>query len=206
MKGAKKPRRAVIPPDQLSEEGNFLFKVVNEEPDLPCALIVTAFLERALTSLLGKFFVEGNTSKTMLAENGLLGEFAKCTDVAYCLGLISSGMLGNLKLIGRIRNLFAHSHQLLTFEHSEVKPMCLALTYPPMVGGVSLDTKNPGQPPTLEGFFAQFGDNPRIKFVLISIFLFQRLISDTISVEPRQKKEDGWQSPSTDSQAPPKPG
>src|SRR5262245_53742703 len=119
--------RRLHAPEKLSEESASLYKAMNDESPLPCALIGGAFLEKAITSLLSKFFVNCETAKTILGDHGFLGEFSRCAHLAYCLGLISKGALTNLKTIGKIRNLFAHSHKPLDFEDAEIKNLCANL-------------------------------------------------------------------------------
>jgi hypothetical protein len=185
----KEIKRKILPPEQLTGEAAILYEAVNSEPPLGCVLIATAFLEKSITAVVGKFLVNCQTAKGALSENGFLGEFSRCTDLAYCLGLISKGALENLKLIGKIRNIFAHSHRPLDFETKEVKEMCMKLTFPNVVQAVSI---GPEKPTPLE----IIGAAPRPRFTMVSVLLFQKLMSIADTVQQRQRSADSWVSPS----------
>jgi DNA-binding MltR family transcriptional regulator len=174
--------RKIISPEQLSADSKVLYEAINKEPPLGCVLIAAAFLEKALTSLLGKLFVECETAKNVLSENGFLGEFSRCADTAYCLGLISKGMLENLKRIGKIRNLFAHSHQFLDFDTEEVKELCESLTFVTFNQSVG----------EVDDWFEQALKNPRNQFTVISGLMFSTLNIAALSTDHRQRHSDSW--------------
>jgi DNA-binding MltR family transcriptional regulator len=172
-------------PVKLTEDSQAFYQAINDEAPLPCALISVAFLEKAVTAILAGFFVQCDTAKTVLGENGFLGEFSRCADVAYCLGLVSNGALKNLKRVGKIRNLFAHSHQLIDFNDHEVREHCAQLTFPKISQAIAVG----GEKPT---FLDDFGKNPRSRFTLVSVLLFQTLMLQAHSVEQRNRHRDQW--------------
>jgi DNA-binding MltR family transcriptional regulator len=121
--------RKAIPSNELLAAANKdLGEALNGASPLACALVGAAFIEKALIGLLSKFFVKCSTADSILKEGGALGDFFKCTQAAYCLGLISKGLLNNLVLVGEIRNLFAHSHEFIDFDNTDIKSRCNRLT------------------------------------------------------------------------------
>jgi len=79
--------------EDLSQESQALYDVLNDESDLACVLIATSYLDQTLASLLERYFVEGNTSQRLLdPRGGVLGTFASRADLSYCLGLIPKGL------------------------------------------------------------------------------------------------------------------
>mgnify|MGYP001166140137 CR=1 FL=1 len=117
--------------EALQEKMNAEFlAAITDQSDLACALIVTTFIEHALITILSRFFIKGDTSKNMFKEGGNLGDFGKCTNMAYCLGFISDPIRANLATIGDIRNRFAHNPGHIDFQDSEISKLCLALTMP----------------------------------------------------------------------------
>jgi DNA-binding MltR family transcriptional regulator len=181
--------RTILPPQQLSQEAADLYKAINEGSPLACVLIAAASLDKALISLLGKYFVNGDTSKRILSENGFLGESSRCTDIAYCLGLISKGFLENLKSIAQIRNKFAHSHLFLDFDDKEIMDKCNKLRFPKIAQAVSVGHEGPD-------FLTQFGKDPRFRFVMISVIMFEKLIGIGITTEQRTRPTDSWETDS----------
>jgi|SRR5579883_98351 len=120
--------RKTLPPEQLSADTGHLTQALNEGTDLACALIGAAAIEQALGSLLEKYLLAGGTTERLLDPNGILGTFSARTDMAYCLGLISKKILHNAKLIGQIRNEFAHSHLSVNFTTKSIADLCKKLT------------------------------------------------------------------------------
>jgi hypothetical protein len=59
--------------------------------------------------------------------------------MAYCLGLIPTGLYQNLVSLGTIRNLFAHSHEFIDFNTPAIVEECNKLTLPQaeqVIGGI----------------------------------------------------------------------
>src|SRR5262249_18287821 len=136
----------------------------------------------ALTLRLSRFFVECDTAKGILGENGFLGEFGRCADMAYCLGLISKGAFQNLKTIGKIRNLFAHSHRFLNFDDNLVKPNCMSLKLPKGKYG-----------PQLAEWDEKADKDPRSRFMVVASQMFLNLMMYSVAPDDRRKrKTDYW--------------
>lgn len=179
--------RRVHSPEQLSDESKALYEALNGASPLACALIAGAFVEKALTSLLSKSFVKCETASGILGNNGFLGEFSRCADMAYCLGLISKGMLANVKTIGMIRNRFAHSHQLIDFDDQEVRDHCRKLVMPVFVASAKS-----GDGP---GFLAIAEQSTRARFMIVTSLTFNAIVAHAIGAKHRERYKDAWPNP-----------
>jgi hypothetical protein len=71
--------------EHLANESKDLYKIINEESELACALIVGSSLEKATTALVGKHLVDAETARELLSDTGPLGTFRSCANIAYCL-------------------------------------------------------------------------------------------------------------------------
>lgn len=191
-KKARMAKKRSIPKiEQLQAEAEHLFQAVNAEPPLACALIVGASVEKAVLGLVGKYFVDGETAKEMLSENGILGTFASCAKMAYCLGLVSKGMFENINRIGFVRNIFAHSNIYVDFNERSIVELCSNLTFPKrgqllVVGG---GTPTP---------WSELTPTPRDRFSLIGTMTFNRLLLTMLSTGHKEKLVDSWDSPDRD--------
>jgi hypothetical protein len=108
-----------------------LFDALNHNSDLVCAIVATSYVNDAIGVLLHGFFVEGTTADGLLIpDRGSLGSIRAKSEVAYCVGLISSPFLTNLITVGEIRNKFAHSFEEITFRESEISELCDKLLCP----------------------------------------------------------------------------
>jgi DNA-binding MltR family transcriptional regulator len=124
--------RTPLQPKQAAKDLGYFFKVLTpeESPALYLVLVGAAALEQAIMSLLQAFFIEGETSKGVFKEGGLLGEFSGCFQLAYCLGLIDKWTYQNAMAVARIRNTFAHSHKELDFKDDKIVALCNELKEP----------------------------------------------------------------------------
>jgi DNA-binding MltR family transcriptional regulator len=104
-----------------------LFKY-EEENHRVIAIIGGAFLDMTLEHILYNFLVDDNNEiKEILKVNGgALGTYSSRTRMCYCLGLIGKNIHDDLKLVGRIRNKFAHN-LYASFEDKEIIDWCKKL-------------------------------------------------------------------------------
>ena len=102
-----------------------LTKAINGEDPLPCALLCAAYIDKCLQEILELVFVKGGTAKSLLKpDRGLLGGLRNRAQIAYLMGRIEDTVLTNIERICEIRNLFAHSHEPLTFDSESVVKLC----------------------------------------------------------------------------------
>ena len=81
-----------------------------EEPnDLAIVIVGGSFLDTLLENILVEFFPEDDKEVEGLFEyNYPLGTYSAKIKITYSLGLIEKAVKNDLKLIGKIRNRFAH--------------------------------------------------------------------------------------------------
>jgi len=174
--------------EDLSQESEALFKVMNEEPDMACVLIGTSYLEQTLASLLERFFIDSDTARKLLdSRGGALGSFQSRADTSYCLGLIPKSLYQNLCVVGEIRNKFAHSYLSLSLDDSEIVGMIESLTSPVFKEVVTAEGRTYNQ-----DFFSSQVTDPREKFRLIVVLMVNRLLLTGLSARHMQRQLEGW--------------
>jgi DNA-binding MltR family transcriptional regulator len=166
FRGADAMARRAIPIEELrAKEHTHFIKAVNEGGPFVCALVATAFLENMLMTLLTNFFVDrpSSTADGMFKPGGVLGDLTKTAGLAYCLGFINKPMLNNIEKIANIRNTFAHSHEIIDFDHPKLEEPLSALTFPVLTQQI---------PPGEENPFEAIAPVGRRKFSLIALQLY----------------------------------
>jgi DNA-binding MltR family transcriptional regulator len=170
-------KRTVLPVENLSQDTQRLFDVLNNSSDLGVVLVGTSYLDASLGSLLHRFFIAGSTSEKLLdVGGGAIGTYSARCDLSYVLGLIDKPLYQDLSTIGRIRNEFAHHHLEHDFEVPTMVTLCSELKYVE-----SLRDSTTGKPFGLEGLVS----NTRGRFVLSLVMISQRLLLNGLSVKRR---------------------
>ena len=164
-------KRKVLPIEQLSNESQKLYDILNNEKDFTVVLVATSFLDACLGSILNNKLIDSCVSKELLGTRGILGNFSSRTDLCYALGLIHKLLYKDLRKIAEIRNEFAHYHLELTFESEEIEKKCNELLY---VASYKLDS-------TKESAFAHILHDSRSKFILTTVMITQRLLMKGLS-------------------------
>jgi DNA-binding MltR family transcriptional regulator len=101
------------------EEFSKLF-TYNTGDDRAIVIIGSAFLETILEHILIEFFPEGEKEvDILLSYDKPLGTYSNKVRMIYCLGLIEKKIMKDLKLIGKIRNRFAHDLSV-SFEDKDI--------------------------------------------------------------------------------------
>ncbi len=114
--------------DTLFKDREELVNVLNSESDIGCILVSVSFLDQCLGILLKDIFIKSSaTVDNILKPDGLLGEFSSKAKLCYCLSLIDKKKYSDLVKIAEIRNHFAHSHILLSFNNLEIQNKCKEL-------------------------------------------------------------------------------
>ncbi len=107
----------------LKEFAAFLPEL-NKETDRGMALIATSFIDELLRRILLAFFLEGETSKSLVdGFNAPLGTFSTRIAAAAALALISEPECREANYLRKIRNLFAHNVHV-SFSDKQVIDMC----------------------------------------------------------------------------------
>ena len=168
-------RRSLVPVEGLSKDGQSVYDVLNDEPDLSAVLVGTSYVDACLGALLEGFFLKGSVASELLdAKGGALGSFKSRSDACYCLGLIDKRMYQDLLVFAEIRNQFTHHHLALNFAIPEVTEQCEKLAY---VAGL----KDGGSGEQLLN--SKLLSTPRNKFVLSVVLISQRLLIKGLEVK-----------------------
>ena len=100
-----------------------------EASDRAVAIVGPAFLDTLLSHTLVKFMVEDrNEVNKLLQPDGPLGTYGSRVTACYCLGLIGKIVTTDLRLVGKIRNRFAHDIRA-DFADPKISQWCRALRW-----------------------------------------------------------------------------
>lgn len=103
---------------------------LDNETDRGSALMAAAFLDGLLKDLLECFLVDDQKSfKELFSGNGGLSTFSSRIELSYLLALIPVNVKRDLHLIRKIRNEFAHSMDIIDFNHPPIAARCRELNY-----------------------------------------------------------------------------
>jgi hypothetical protein len=177
--------------EQLSDESKHLYEVLNNESDLACVLIASSYLDYALASLLKRHLIKSGLVKKLLdPPRGAISTFAARSDLAYCLGLIPSGLRQNLETVGDIRNHFAHNYLALSLDSDDIAQLVDALVPPTIHQTLTVvgdrSTVNGPQPMPLLG-------SRRDRFNTIVVHMVSRLLLTGLATQHREKAFKGWE-------------
>jgi len=103
--------------------------IYNVGDDRAIVIIGGSYLDIVLEHVLLAFFPEDDNEVTRLIQyNQPLGTFGNKVRMAYCLGLIEKVVKEDLKLVGKIRNQFAHD-LYASFDDKVIKSWCNELKW-----------------------------------------------------------------------------
>ena len=170
----KRPRLPKL--ENLSEDTQRFFDVLNKESDLAVALISASYLDVSLAGMLKRRMRKSSVADSLLnPSSGALGSMASRADAAYCLELIDKRLYKDLRLVAEIRNLFAHHHFIRSFEDPDVADLVHGLEYLEM-----MRTSSTGEPLTV----LEHASHPRSRFVLDVVLMSQRVLVSGLSLVP----------------------
>lgn len=113
---------------RVLEEFSKLF-TYNVGDDRAIVIIGSAYLETILEHILIEFFPENDKEVEFLfGYDKPLGTYSNKVRMIYCLGLIEKKVMQDLKLIGKIRNRFAHN-LTVSFEDKDIIDWCKQLKW-----------------------------------------------------------------------------
>lgn len=115
--------------DGALAEFHALFNVPARLDDRAIAILGATYPDILLEHLLAAFFVDDEReAKRLLKPDGPLGAFGARVSAACCLGLICRTVRDDLRLIGQIRNKFAHTLDA-SFDDDPIRAWCLDLRW-----------------------------------------------------------------------------
>ena len=101
--------------------------IQNSESPRGKVLVACSFLEEQLKNIIEAYLIEGSDIKLLLEGfNAPLGSFSARIKAAHCLGLISDTEYSDCNIFRKIRNEFAHNHNV-SFEDTKFKNLCANL-------------------------------------------------------------------------------
>jgi hypothetical protein len=93
------------------------------------AIVGATILDSILEYMLINFIVDDeNEMKKLISVDRPLGAFGNRVTAVYCLGLICKTVRDDLRIVGKIRNKFAHELQT-SFELEPIRGWCLSLRW-----------------------------------------------------------------------------
>jgi hypothetical protein len=107
-----------------------------EKSDRGTVIVATAYLDLLLRGLLEKEMRQDEELlDTVFTNNGPLRDFSARIKLAHALNLIGTAAYADFNILRDIRNAFAHSAHILSFDTPNVAGMCRRLWYPvaPMI-------------------------------------------------------------------------
>ena len=100
-----------------------------KDSDRAVAIIGPAFLDTLLRDILIEFMVEDDREVSKLLQpEGPLGTYGSRVTACYCFGLIGKIVTADLRLVGKIRNRFAHDIRA-DFSDQKISQWCRALRW-----------------------------------------------------------------------------
>jgi mannitol operon repressor len=163
--------------DDFAELSAF-FGELQKETDRGLPLVGAALIDEKLLETLGAFLQAVKAADNLLTKpNAPLGTFAARLDACFALGLVDDHEYGEINLVRKIRNLFAHSRHGITFADERVQGLCASLTSELPSGG---------------------GDDPsaRYRFTNSVVCLVLRLYYRPKWVELERRQPKVWVNPS----------
>ncbi len=103
-----------------------IIEEIEAQTDRGAAIIGAALVDDVLArAILGKFIpLSSSKKKALFGGSGPLGTYEAKIDLAYALGLLTDVMAADLKLIGTIRNKFAHRPTAIEFSGKDIADLC----------------------------------------------------------------------------------
>ena len=119
-----------------SDQLNATFAEIFKQSDRASAVVSGGILEEILQRMITALFLPNpNINQSMFDGLTPISTFGAKIDLSYHLGLVNKTEYEDLKLIKKIRNIFAHSIKAINFETESIKDRCLQLQ--------TLKSKNP---------------------------------------------------------------
>lgn len=101
----------------------------DETNDRALVIVGAAFLDMLLEHILISFLVDDPKEVAeMLRYDQPLGTYGNRIRAAYCVGLINKTIRDDLRLVGKVRNRFAHD-LYASFEDQQIQSWCVALRW-----------------------------------------------------------------------------
>ena len=128
LKGLRKLLRQLDTPVAFAD---FPREVRREKSDRAVIVMCTSFIDVSLKAALASRMKNKDAGLALFDDTGPLHSFNAKIRLAEAMGLFGPETRKNLEIIQTVRNAFAHSLAVKSFETPEVEQACNALTLPP---------------------------------------------------------------------------
>lgn len=121
----EEPRDLVREEDKepLSDLNRFM-RLLNGQDERIMVLSLAAFLEEALGRLLLAYFRDCKATRDLVEGfNAPLGTLSSRIKAAYSFGLATEDQFKDMEILRKVRNLFAHTWEGISFERNEIAAM-----------------------------------------------------------------------------------
>lgn len=98
-------------------------KHYENESDRSAAILASSFLDNCLEQFLTERLADHSIKERMFKGYGPLATFSARSDIALLVGLLPEHIYRDLAIIRKIRNLFAHAAEPLTFDDTKVRDL-----------------------------------------------------------------------------------
>jgi DNA-binding MltR family transcriptional regulator len=115
------------------DEVSAWFTEFQGDSDRASAVLAVAFLDTQLEQILRAFSADENEILELLKPDQPLGSFGARRKLCLSLGLISTDEASELRMLGKVRNAFAHEPHGLSFDVAPVSDLVQALALPQRV-------------------------------------------------------------------------
>ena len=102
----------------------------SKESDRSVAILAAAYLEHCLEEYLRLRLVDDPSVKDLFSGFAPIATFSAKIDIAFAVGLLPPHIREDLRRIKKIRNLFAHDLDSLTFDAGPVRDICDKFSWP----------------------------------------------------------------------------
>jgi len=154
-------------------------KALTAESDRGCALFAAAHLDASLSDLLYISLVANrDIEKDLFEGTAPLAAFSARIKMAYYLGLISRAIRRDLDIIRAVRNDFAHTLAVVSFDNQQIRDRCKALSFS----------------------YHEKQESPRSHFIAAVMGILGRIHAATLTAVPHSEKSDSAPSEETKSE------
>jgi len=98
------------------------------ESDRSVVILASSFIERALENYILKKLVDDAFVKKLFEGYAPLATLSAKIEVAFALGLLPRHVHSDLRIIKRVRNVFAHEPESYTFSSKRIVDLCASLS------------------------------------------------------------------------------
>lgn len=105
---------------------------LSDESDRARVIVVACWIEEFLKVRLMNEFSKGNAEarEALFSNNGPFATFSAKTNAAFCAGWIDSDVHHDIRVIRKLRNIFAHSYNPVSLDEEETRNLIQSLRVP----------------------------------------------------------------------------